>query len=127
MSAWDSGKTSYQARLGATYQDGTSNTLGVTEAYGRCSGNSGTLWAHEAVGPDWHAMFNDWSARGTASKFQMTPTLAQCDPHVPQTSHTGGIQVLLMDGSVRNVSPSVDPNVWAAQLTPQGRESVTFD
>jgi len=32
MSAWDSGQSSYQARLAASYKDGTSNTLGVTES-----------------------------------------------------------------------------------------------
>src|SRR5262245_38504872 len=60
MSNWDSGKNSYQARLGATYQDGTSNTLGITEAYARCrwrnaSGaivETGTLWALATVAPD---------------------------------------------------------------------------
>ena len=47
MSAWDSGKGSYQARFG-TYQDGTSKTLGLTEAYGRCR-DQGTLWALDAA------------------------------------------------------------------------------
>ena len=86
MSAWDSGPNSYQASF-ATYEDGTSNTLGITEAYARC-GATGTLWAHETVTPDWHAMFNDWNARGPASKFQVLPTAGPvqrlppaADPH----------------------------------------------
>ena len=126
MSAWDSGQRSYQAKLEATYSDGTSNTIGLAEAYARCGGQ-GTLWAHETVTPSWHATFNDWNARGAASKFQIRPTQAQCNVHLPQSIHTSGIQVLLMDGSVRGVTSSVNPNVWGASLTPSGGESVSLD
>ncbi|HYT88405.1 MAG TPA: DUF1559 domain-containing protein [Gemmataceae bacterium] len=121
MSAWDSGQSSYQASLERTYTDGTSNTLGITEAYARC-GSTGTLWAHETVTPDWHAMFNDWNARGAASKFQVMPTQAQCNARLPQQIHSSGINVMLMDGSVRSISSGVDVNVWAALLTPAGGE-----
>jgi len=123
MSNWDSGGNSYQASLSATYIDGTSNTIGVTEAYAHCQG-AGTLWAHETVTPDWHAMFNDWNAHGAASKFQVQPTAAQCNRFLPQMIHSGGIQVLMMDGSVRSVSPGVQPANWAAALTPQGGETI---
>jgi len=126
MSNWDSGASSYQARLSSSYPDGTSNTLGVTEAYARC-GSTGTLWAHETVTPDWHAMFNDWNARGAASKFQVQPTQAQCNRFAPQSIHSSGIQAMMMDGSVRNISPAVNPNVWAAALTPQGGETLTLN
>jgi prepilin-type N-terminal cleavage/methylation domain-containing protein len=127
MSAWDSGQNSYQARLGATYTDGTSNTLGITEAYAKC-GSTGTLWAHETVTPDWHAMFNDWNARGTASMFQVLPTQAQCNRFVPQTSHGGGaINAMMMDGSVRAVRYGVDPIAWAAALTPSGGETIPLN
>jgi prepilin-type N-terminal cleavage/methylation domain-containing protein len=127
MSGWDSGQNSFQARLGTTHSDGTSNTIGVAEAYGRCQTDKGNLWAHETVTPTWHAMFNDWNARGTASRFQMQPTQAQCNSYVPQTAHQGGIQVMLMDGSVRGLSSSLDANVWAAAITPQGGETLTLD
>jgi len=120
MSNWDSGDASYQASIGSTYTDGTSNTLGVTEAYGYC-GATGTLWAHETVTPDWHAMFNDWTARGAASKFQVMPTRALCDPHRPQQIHSSGINALMMDGSVRHIRSSVDPNAWWDALTPSGQ------
>jgi prepilin-type N-terminal cleavage/methylation domain-containing protein len=126
MSNWDSGQKSYQARLQATYKDGTSNTLGVTEAYARC-GSTGTLWAHECVVPDWHAMFNDWTARGVNSIFQVQPTLEQCDNHRPQSIHTSGIQALMMDGSVRNINNSVAPTAWAAALTPAGGENIPLN
>jgi prepilin-type N-terminal cleavage/methylation domain-containing protein len=126
MSNWDSGRNSYQSNLNGTFRDGTSNTIGIAEAYARC-GSQGTLWAHETVTPDWHAMFNDWQARGPASKFQIQPTLAQCNPHLPQSIHSGGMQVLLMDGSVRNVAAAVSPASWAAALTPAGGETLSLD
>jgi len=126
MSAWDSGQTSYQASLNSSYPDGTSNTLGMAEAYARCK-DQGTLWAHETVTAEWHAIFNDWNARGPASKFQVQPTQAQCNVYVPQSIHSGGMQVMMMDGSVRNVAPSVAPASWAAVLTPNGGETLTLD
>ena len=126
MSAWDSGQASYQAGIDKTYKDGTSNTLGITEAYGRC-GSTGTLWAHETVTPEWHAMFNDWNARGAASKFQVQPTQAQCSAYLPQSPHTAGINALMMDGSVRFVGQNIDPLKWAAALTPNGGETISLD
>jgi prepilin-type N-terminal cleavage/methylation domain-containing protein len=126
MGNWHDPSLSYSGRMTATYKDGTSNTIGVAESYGRC-GSTGTLWAHETVTPDWHAMFNDWNARGAASKFQVTPTQAQCNRFLPQSIHTGGMQVLLMDGSVRNINNSILPAIWGAALTPSGGETFSFD
>jgi prepilin-type N-terminal cleavage/methylation domain-containing protein len=126
MSNWDSGQASYQARLSGTYKDGTTNTIGVTEAYARC-GSTGTLWAHETVNPDWHAMFNDWTGRLQASKFQIQPTQSQCDAHRPQSIHSGGILVMMMDGSVRLVGNGVSADAWAAALTPAGGETIPLD
>jgi prepilin-type N-terminal cleavage/methylation domain-containing protein len=126
MSNWHVGQTSYTARMTATYVDGTSNTLGITETYARC-GSTGNLWAHETVTPDWHAMFNDWNARGVASKFQVLPTQAACNRLVPQSLHTAGINALMMDGSVRGINPSVTPVAWAAALTPAGQETIPLD
>jgi len=126
MSAWDSGQTSYQARLSGSYPDGTSNTLGVTEAYARCGGQ-GTLWAHETVTPEWHAIFNDWQARGANSKFQIQPTNAQCNVYLPQSIHSAGILALMLDGSVRLVGNGVAPSSWAAALTPNGGETISLD
>ncbi|MDB5312457.1 MAG: putative major pilin subunit [Gemmataceae bacterium] len=126
MSNWDSGNGSYQASMPASYQDGTSNTVGIAEHYAKCNGN-GKLWGHEMVSLEWGAMYNSWNARGTASKFQVQPTQAQCSHYVPQMIHTGGINVLMMDGSVRGVGPSVSPATWAAAQTPSGGEVLGND
>jgi hypothetical protein len=132
MTNWHTGQSSYQARLSGTYLDGTSNTIGVAEAYARCKrqpdgADVGTLWAHETVTPEWHAMFNDWQMRGPASKFQVQPTAAQCNAYLPQSIHSAGMQVLQMDGSVRNVGNSINANIWAAALTPAGGETTSLD
>jgi len=125
MSNWHL-PNSYQASLERTYKDGTSNTLGITEAYARCK-DQGTLWAHEMVTPEWNASFNQWTARGVDSKFQVLPTQAQCNVNVPQQIHTGGINVMLMDGSVRTVNASITPLTWAQVLTPAGGEVLNSD
>jgi prepilin-type N-terminal cleavage/methylation domain-containing protein len=132
MSNWHDPALSYQSRLAGGFKDGTSNTIGVAESYARC-GATGTLWAHETVTPDWHAMFNDWNARGPASKFQVQPVhstntaVNQCNRFLPQSIHSSGMQVLLMDGSVRNVASSVSPAIWGIALSPSGGEVGSLD
>jgi prepilin-type processing-associated H-X9-DG protein len=129
---------SYQASLERTYSDGTSNTLCVAESYGRCRqlnsstgtiDERGTLWAHETVTPEWHAMFNDWNARGAASKFQVMPSnlKGECNWFLPQQIHSGGMNILMLDGSVRTVNSSVSNLTWAIALTPSGGETLPGD
>jgi hypothetical protein len=43
---------------------------------------------------------------------QDKPSPTACDPTRLQSLTSGGIQVLLMDGSVRNVSLSISPATW---------------
>lgn len=43
----------------------------------------------------------------------------------PRSYHTGLVKVLLVDGSVRNVTDSVDADVWHASWTKYGREVET--
>lgn len=72
--------------------------------------------------------------RGNASKFQVQPklplaTAAQgglCDRRLASTPHTT-MNVGLADGSVRTLSGSINPTVWAAALTPAGGEVIGGD
>jgi len=110
----------------STITDGLSNTIGYAEKYARCN-NSGTLWAHGEWNPQWEPRFNTWENRGPSSKFQVQPspspaTTSSCDNTRPASSHTGGMNTLLMDGSVRFLSQSVSANTWWAACTPQGGE-----
>jgi len=115
------------ASLTKSIPDGTSNTICVTEKYARCNGQ-GTLWGHGEWNPGWEPRFNTYANRGPSSKFQVQPspnpaTSSSCDYNRPSSAHSGGINVLLMDGSVRFVSASIDANaVWWPACTPAGGE-----
>ncbi len=66
---------------------------------------------------------------GPGSKFQVQPTpfLGNCDPTRASTAHSGGIQVGLVDGSVRTLAPSMSPDTWWAAVTPSGAEVLRSD
>jgi prepilin-type N-terminal cleavage/methylation domain-containing protein len=120
-----------QAKLPASIPDGTSNTIGVAEKYARCN-NQGTLWAHGQWNPGWEPRFNTWANRGPSSKFQVQPspnpaTTSSCDYNRPASSHTGGMNTMLMDGSVRFLSANISANTWWAACTPAGGETLASD
>lgn len=50
------------------------------------------------------------------------PRPGDCDPAVPNSPHPGGMNVLLLDGSVRSVRAGVAPEVFWAAVTPDGGE-----
>jgi prepilin-type N-terminal cleavage/methylation domain-containing protein len=58
---------------------------------------------------------------------QITPPIKQCDPHRLQSFSAGGIQVLLMDGSVRGVSPSISQATWAFAIMPDDGQVLGSD
>jgi prepilin-type N-terminal cleavage/methylation domain-containing protein len=49
---------------------------------------------------------------------QVSPALEVCNPRRLQSFSGSGIQVLLMDGSVRGVNPSTSPSTWCRALVP---------
>jgi prepilin-type N-terminal cleavage/methylation domain-containing protein/prepilin-type processing-associated H-X9-DG protein len=123
-------------RLPASIPDGTSNTIGVAEkAANRCTANSngnGTLWAHGEWNPAWEPRFNTWMNRGLGTRFQVQPTVAPavnptCSSIMPQSFHSGGMNTLLMDGSVRFLSQGISNNTWWYACTPAGGETLGSD
>jgi len=102
-----------------SFQDGTSNTILVAERIADCGTNSVTR-------------YNNWSTNNlVASPFYSGATGASTNipirnqtgcltPYV-STAHTGGIQTLMGDGAVRNVSATSMTN-WQAASTPNGGE-----
>jgi prepilin-type N-terminal cleavage/methylation domain-containing protein len=108
---------------GSTQTPGTGGTQDsypgdrLSAVFGGGIGRDGTVWL-----------------KGTASKFQVRPrnpaaTSAnggQCDRRLAVTSHDL-MQVALADGSVRNVSASINPTTWAAALTPNVGEILAND
>lgn len=57
--------------------------------------------------------------------FQVRPRTSECDPRMPQAASGRGLQVLLADGSVRILSPGIDPAVFWGMVTPAGGEVIT--
>jgi prepilin-type N-terminal cleavage/methylation domain-containing protein len=140
----------------ADITDGTSNTILYAEKYARCANKTmapqfqdgGTAWAYTAAAPfPWQpppmtlpvksfqvgfcipALANQGApnAVGPTSRFQVQPTLGSCDPTRAATAHAGGIQVGLVDGSVRTLAPSVSGDTWWAAVTPRGGELLASD
>jgi prepilin-type N-terminal cleavage/methylation domain-containing protein len=72
--------------------------------------------AQELRGTQWDGSYNGGvpgtnTLHGTLT-FQVQPSLQDCINLVPQTAHTGGMQVGLGDGSVRSVSGSISVSTW---------------
>lgn len=134
--------------------DGTANTIGMAEHYARCGAyafptqtQSGGNFVYEEPNylPAWvnrrRATFADAESgdvipvttggRSVGSRsgppFQVAPSPADCDPHLPQTPHRGGMLCLMFDGSVRTVAPGVAPDLFWAAVTPRGEEVAAFD
>jgi len=109
--------------------DGTSNTIAVTEKYARCNGQ-GTLWAHGEWNPGWEPRFNTTANRGPSSKFQVQPNppnTSACDYNRPASSHSGGINAALCDGSVRFISTGISSTTWWAACTANGNDLLGSD
>jgi prepilin-type N-terminal cleavage/methylation domain-containing protein len=129
---WTTEGNAPQARLPASVPDGTANTIGVVEKRAKCY-QTGTLWGHGEWNPDWEPRFNTYKQRGQGPTFQVQPPLPsagnanQCNPDMPSSSHTAGMNILLMDGSVRFIGQNISPATWWAACTPAGGEVLGSD
>jgi prepilin-type N-terminal cleavage/methylation domain-containing protein/prepilin-type processing-associated H-X9-DG protein len=96
--------------------DGTSNTLMVGE---RSSNLALVTWAGSVPGADEAPALVLGSADHTPN-----------DPHAHRedfwSRHTQGVNFLFADGSVHNINNSINPLVWQALATRNGREPHTF-
>jgi prepilin-type processing-associated H-X9-DG protein len=110
--------------------DGTSNTLMVVEIAGRPNKYNGrtdtgtTLPSYSAWVADNGASLSGWNTDGTARGRCMV----NCSNNVsPYSFHTGGVNVCLVDGSVRFIPDTIAPETFAAMCTISGGEVVTLD
>jgi prepilin-type N-terminal cleavage/methylation domain-containing protein len=114
--------------------NGTSNTVLIAERYTTCISDidGTTIWPYWAYvvpmpGDSQSPPGFGWPTFGGANfggsnpeadyssgniTFQVQPPPAQCLSAVTQTSHTGGMEVALGDGSVRVVAGSVSVPTW---------------
>jgi hypothetical protein len=148
---WDGG-----ARIPATFQDGTSQTILYAEKYARCDGANvpgGTWWMRGVLhgsqqisadddsfpGDRLSAVFaggigidgTQW-LQGAASLFQVQPdpfldNPGPCDNRLASSPHTAGMNVGLGDGSVRFLARGISATTWASALTPAGGEVLGAD
>jgi prepilin-type N-terminal cleavage/methylation domain-containing protein len=116
-----------QARIPASFKDGTSGTILFAEKYARCN-DKGTAWARIDTDP-WQPAFAVF-VFGPASKFQVQPTpfgSSACDPRLASTPHAGGMQACLADASVRSIAAGISPQTWWAACTPSGGDILGDD
>jgi prepilin-type N-terminal cleavage/methylation domain-containing protein len=111
------GASSRYARIPATFQDGTTNTIMFTERLAICQGyyTWWTWWGGDSQYAPEYAYYNlgnPVSAKNTN----------QCIWQQPASAHTGGIMVCMGDASCRSVSFAISNSTWAAATTPQGGE-----
>jgi prepilin-type processing-associated H-X9-DG protein len=119
-----------------------------TEKYARCenkdfiSTGGGNMWAHMGInaGQSWWptVMAPDFTqtkynpdccglSPGSLFQIQPNPFIGNCDWTRASTGHSGGIQVGLVDGSVRSVSQGVSYVAWFFAFTPAGGEVMPGD
>jgi hypothetical protein len=51
----------------------------------------------------------------------------QQDVHNIYAFNSGGIEVLLLDGSIRLINPAISIQAWSAAVTPDGNEAAPLD
>jgi prepilin-type N-terminal cleavage/methylation domain-containing protein len=127
--------------LKSSFQDGTSNTIMLMERYAIV--NTGAtvnkhLWA--SIGPPTSDSRPAWWKTGVAdvalavvidpttpANFQVKPSIATANNAQPQGLSSGGMQVALGDGSVRNLSAGVSAVTFYQACTPAGGEVLGAD
>lgn len=120
----------YLAKLPASFQDGTSNTIMFGEKFsGSCNwsragtlaagswvNNAGNTWAGRVWGDaddpngntaKWAPAFAMESPWADGTKFQQNPTAATCNVAYASTAHTGGMVVAMGDASGRVIAQTI--------------------
>jgi prepilin-type N-terminal cleavage/methylation domain-containing protein len=126
----------------ADFPDGTSNVILFAEKYAECgptptpaNGNNftgSTQWANRfsLYSAPWIGFYPSPNNANPASlapinyglsgyfQVQPNPWQTACISTVAATSHTGGIQVSIADGSVRTCAPTMSPQTWWMAMVP---------
>jgi prepilin-type N-terminal cleavage/methylation domain-containing protein len=128
---------SWRSKMPASIPDGTSNTIMFAERLGMCGyymnntafppgsgGNVWNWWDGDSATPTF-AYFSI----GVGSMFQIEPYPPEINCNVlnASTPHAGGMQVGLVDATVRTVTASMTPTTWWAACTRKGGENLGPD
>jgi prepilin-type N-terminal cleavage/methylation domain-containing protein/prepilin-type processing-associated H-X9-DG protein len=142
------------ASIPGTFADGTSNTILFTEKYKKCEAKtslnggatySGSAWGRSVFLPGPYnantlgSSFGPYFAYanrflvGPNFTFQVQPTpydnntTGVCDYRRPNSPHSGGINIVLGDGSVKFVGAGISGTTWWAAVTPANGEVLGSD
>lgn len=117
-----------ETRYPANISDGLPQTIGFAECYSRYGFNS-TATPPQPYERNWGNGANTgWSADTaipTTFEVQPVPTSASSDR--PQSYYASGIQVSLMDGSVRGISSRMTLTTWFRATTPDANDLLGAD
>ena len=104
-----------------------SNTVVFAERYGVCptpavEGNGRTPWFADQCpqGPWWDPIFACIGSDGNPMIYppQDAPAPAECNSSTTQSPHPGAMNILMMDGSVRAMSPWINTVTWTNVIMP---------
>jgi prepilin-type N-terminal cleavage/methylation domain-containing protein len=114
-----------------SFPDGLSNTVFFGEVYASCGLTGSSSSAFASLWADGSTPWRPIICHNTATKtvnpgyapcnfFQIQPQMfSTCDPSRPNSSHTGGMNAGLGDGSVRFVTQALSPATWAMACDPR--------
>jgi prepilin-type N-terminal cleavage/methylation domain-containing protein/prepilin-type processing-associated H-X9-DG protein len=105
------------------YTDGMSNTVYFGEGYQNCD----TIGRIALYSWFYHNFGLDWYQQANTLMFQSDPLPKDCDNWRAQAGHIGGMNVALVDGSVRFISSSISQQTWTAALLPQDGQTLGSD
>jgi len=116
-------------------KDGTSNTIAIGESVQKHHNGStvfGPYWGtgtHTAVhGRGYYNTFTPNYPYGNCADNTSAANTMRCTYAWGFSSfHTAITNFVMLDGSVRSIQDSIDPNVWLAICTPEGGEVISGD
>jgi hypothetical protein len=136
----------------AAIPDGSSNVIFMAEKYGTCTstfipgaptnqgipvvpaGSGGSLWAEPNLNENspffaYPQGGNNTYTAGVGLKFQVQPNPfnQKCNPFRASTPHAIGILVLMGDGSVRSIKPTISDQTWYLAVTPHDLQKLGDD